>query len=105
MSVLPLEAEIDNNSHKFFPFFSHFGMNDLQISGQSLANPRLLVLLGEEGGNRSDWGHGVIHALWAVDNGRDDSPWYSSIQLFCQPIPIDWNTVIDRVAKELHLYN
>ena len=101
MFVLPLEAEINNTSHTFVPFRDEC----LQVSGQSLTNPRLFVLVGEEGENRSDWVHGVVHALWVVNNVRDDSPWYSSIKLFRQPIPIDWNTVIERVAKELHLYN
>ena len=33
---------------------------------------------------------------------RDDSPWYSSLQLFRQTRPGDWSDVIDRVCKELH---
>lgn len=36
---------------------------------------------------------------WMLD--RSDSPWYPTMQLFRQPRPRDWATVIDRVAAAL----
>ena len=38
---------------------------------------------------------------WLLD--RDDSPWYPSAQLFRQPRPGDWDTVLERVAAELRV--
>ncbi len=32
---------------------------------------------------------------------REDSPWYSSMRLFRQPEPADWDGVFDRMAQEL----
>jgi Flp pilus assembly protein TadD len=36
---------------------------------------------------------------WLLD--RDDSPWYPSARLFRQPDSGDWNSVIERVSREL----
>jgi len=36
---------------------------------------------------------------WLLD--RDDSPWYSSMRLFRQQTPGDWNGVVDRVSEAL----
>ncbi|HYO07793.1 MAG TPA: tetratricopeptide repeat protein [Tepidisphaeraceae bacterium] len=34
--------------------------------------------------------------------GRDDTPWYPTLRLFRQPALRDWDSVIERVAGELH---
>jgi len=39
---------------------------------------------------------------WRWMRDRDDSCWYSSVRLFRQPELGDWNSVIERVAEELH---
>jgi hypothetical protein len=39
---------------------------------------------------------------WLLD--RDDSPWYPSARLFRQQRPLDWNSVLDRVATELQAF-
>ncbi len=36
---------------------------------------------------------------WMV--GREDSPWYPTMRLFRQPRPGDWDSVVQRVQKEL----
>jgi tetratricopeptide (TPR) repeat protein len=36
---------------------------------------------------------------WMV--GREDSPWYPSLRLFCQPVAHDWRSVLQRVSDEL----
>jgi tetratricopeptide (TPR) repeat protein len=38
---------------------------------------------------------------WLLE--REDSPWYSSLRIFRQPIAKDWDSVITRVADELRL--
>jgi hypothetical protein len=38
---------------------------------------------------------------WRWLLGREDSPWYPTMQLFRQPSPSDWNTVIHSIASEL----
>ncbi|HTI82644.1 MAG TPA: tetratricopeptide repeat protein [Acetobacteraceae bacterium] len=38
---------------------------------------------------------------WRWLLGRSDSPWYSSLRLFRQPVPGDWDAVADEVAGEL----
>jgi hypothetical protein len=40
---------------------------------------------------------------WMID--RPDSPWYSSMRLFRQVRPGDWETVIERVAEELSRFS
>jgi ADP-heptose:LPS heptosyltransferase len=37
---------------------------------------------------------------WLLD--REDSPWYSSIKLYRQPVIGDWNSVLDRVKFDLN---
>ncbi len=39
---------------------------------------------------------------WLLD--REDSPWYPTMKLFRQPAPGDWQSVFQRVAKELQEY-
>ena len=39
---------------------------------------------------------------WMLD--RSDSPWYPSMQIFRQPTPGDWKSVINQVKKELKVY-
>jgi hypothetical protein len=41
---------------------------------------------------RPDW-------RWLLD--REDSPWYSTVRLFRQPLAADWDSVVARVAAEL----
>ncbi len=36
---------------------------------------------------------------WMLD--REDSPWYPTMRLFRQPGPADWESVLDRVEREL----
>ncbi len=38
---------------------------------------------------------------WRWMLNRDDSPWYPTIRLFRQPIPGDWNSVIEKVSEEI----
>jgi tetratricopeptide (TPR) repeat protein len=38
---------------------------------------------------------------WRWLDGRDDTPWYSSLRLFRQPAPGDWDSVAGRVALGL----
>jgi Flp pilus assembly protein TadD len=38
---------------------------------------------------------------WRWLLNRDDSPWYPTMRLFRQPVPGDWQSVIQRVADEL----
>lgn len=40
-------------------------------------------------------------ADWRWLSGREDSPWYPSMRLFRQPVEGDWDSVGDRVAREL----
>jgi len=37
---------------------------------------------------------------WLLE--REDSPWYPTMRLFRQPAPGDWNSVVQRVAHQLH---
>ncbi|HVT87533.1 MAG TPA: tetratricopeptide repeat protein [Tepidisphaeraceae bacterium] len=41
---------------------------------------------------------------WRWMLGRDDSPWYPTIQLFRQPSRGDWNTPIDQVLNSLQSF-
>jgi len=44
----------------------------------------------------------LAHAAdWRWLEGREDSPWYPTMRLFRQPAAGDWNSVIERVAREL----
>jgi tetratricopeptide (TPR) repeat protein len=43
---------------------------------------------------------GVPDWRWLFD--REDSPWYSSIKLYRQPVIGDWNSVLDRVKFDLN---
>ena len=45
--------------------------------------------------NRPDW-------RWM--NNRNDSPWYPSMRLFCQPQPGNWHSVIIEVARSLEVH-
>jgi Flp pilus assembly protein TadD len=38
---------------------------------------------------------------WRWQLGRDDSPWYPTLQLFRQPRPRDWDSVVARVQARL----
>jgi ADP-heptose:LPS heptosyltransferase len=40
-------------------------------------------------------------ADWRWQHRRSDSPWYPSLQLFRQPKPQDWNSVVEAVQSEL----
>lgn len=40
-------------------------------------------------------------ADWRWMTARDDSPWYPTMQLFRQPAPGDWRSVIDAIEDEL----
>ena len=40
---------------------------------------------------------------WLLD--REDSPWYSSIKIYRQPSPGDWDSVIERVRQDLIEYS
>ena len=42
-----------------------------------------------------------FNAEWRWLADRDDSPWYPSARLFRQPAVDDWDSVIDRVRREL----
>jgi hypothetical protein len=39
---------------------------------------------------------------WRWMLNRDDSPWYPTLRLYRQAAPGDWDTVVERVAKDLH---
>jgi hypothetical protein len=41
---------------------------------------------------RVDW-------RWLLD--RDDSPWYAGLRLFRQPLPGDWRSVFEDMARAL----
>ena len=36
---------------------------------------------------------------WLMD--RDDSPWYPTVRLYRQPMPGDWDSVVQRVLADL----
>jgi hypothetical protein len=40
-------------------------------------------------------------ACWRWLADRNDSPWYPTATLFCQPAPGDWHTVFTKIAKAL----
>ena len=50
------------------------------------------------------WVLNRFDACWRWLRERQDSPWYPSVQLFGQPQPGDWQTVIRKVAEELPLF-
>jgi len=40
-------------------------------------------------------------ADWRWLRNRDDTPWYPTMRLFRQPVAGDWDTVFERIAREL----
>jgi len=38
---------------------------------------------------------------WRWINNRTDSPWYPTMQIFKQPVPFDWDAVMDDVVSQL----
>ena len=48
------------------------------------------------------WGLLPFAPDWRWMLGRDDTPWYTSLRLFRQQRPGDWDGVIDVVAAALH---
>lgn len=51
--------------------------------------------------NRPVWNLLAYDAYWLYLYNRSDSPWYSSLRLFRQPKPGDWDSVFKEVAGEL----
>jgi len=47
------------------------------------------------------WNLLSVGAYWLYLREREDSPWYSSMRLFRQPKPGDWDSVFKKVAAEL----
>ena len=44
----------------------------------------------------------VPSSKWLLD--REDTPWYESVRLFRQHKAGDWESVINKVARELEIY-
>ncbi len=38
---------------------------------------------------------------WRWLTGRTDSPWYSSMKLYIQPVPLDWTMPVQQIATDL----
>ncbi len=38
---------------------------------------------------------------WRWINNRSDSPWYPTMQIFRQPAPFDWDSVVEKLQKNL----
>jgi ADP-heptose:LPS heptosyltransferase len=38
---------------------------------------------------------------WRWLLGREDSPWYPSLRIYRQPVPGDWDSVLQRVISDL----
>src|SRR6266852_6107089 len=41
---------------------------------------------------------------WRWFGTREDSPWYPSLRQFTQPVPGDWDGMLQKVAKELTVF-
>lgn len=86
-------------SDGLLPFAALIANMDLVITPDTLA-AHLAGALGKPA-----WVMLQHAADWRWMTARDDSPWYPSVQLFRQPVPGDWESVINRLRLKLRQFH
>ena len=54
--------------------------------------------------NKPVWLLSKYDAHWAWTPENKNTPWYSSVKIFTQSQPFEWDSVINQVYQELQLY-
>jgi tetratricopeptide (TPR) repeat protein len=98
----------DSHTREKLPLEDHMAeMRDFADTAALIANLDLIISVDTAVAHAAGalgkpvWLLDRFDSCWRWLRGRDDSPWYPTLRIYRQPQPGDWDTVLDRITRDL----